>query len=220
MNIKRVSTALVISILLVSLAIGIHVVKADSTEPLTFSSGLIVYSPVNTAYNSYSVLCNASLRVPYGYQSSIVYSIDGEQNSSNFNLNFGSSGKYHLEGLFMLPPLNNGLHQLSFYVQIELFNYSGPPPSSDFKAGTTSYGVKFYEADYVNTVSFTIYSTETFPTTTPTATPNPTSTPTVPEFPMLAILPLFIATFFFAIKVRHRKPKASEQNLKEMAKIR
>jgi hypothetical protein len=74
-------------------------VKADSNEPIIFSSGLTVYSPVSTVYNSYSVFCNATLRVPYGYQSSLIYSIDGKvQNDSNFVLKFGTAGKYRLEG--------------------------------------------------------------------------------------------------------------------------
>ena len=188
-------------------------------DQITFSSGLIVYSPLNKVYNSYSVLCDASLRVPYGYQSSLGLRIDGkDQNETNFKLNFGSSGKYHLDGSFMLPPLNNGPHQLTFNVQISIFNYSGPPPSADFKAGTTSYGVNYYSANYVNSVSFTINSNDPFPTPTPTQAPTPTptvtptTTPIIPEFPSIIILALLgTATFAVAVKYRQKaNPKASD----------
>jgi hypothetical protein len=168
------------------------------TEHVTFNSGLIVYSPLEKVYSSYTVFCNASLQVPYGYQSQIIYTVDGvEQDSSNFNLNFGGKGKYHLDGAFMLPPLQNGPHQLTFYIKIQIFNYSGPPPSSDYKAGVTSYGVKYYEASYENNVNFTINSTEHYPT--------PTST--VPEFPSIAILPLLFLMLSIAIIKLFRKHK-------------
>lgn len=160
------------------------------TEQITFNSGLIVYSPLEKVYSSYTVFCNASLRVPYGYQSQIIYTVDGiEQDSSNFNLNFGGKGKYHLDGAFMLPRLQNGPHQLTFYIKIQIFNYSGPPPSSDYKAGVTSYGVKYYEASYENIVNFTIDSTENYPT----------PTPTVPELSLLAIISLIIGLIPIAI---------------------
>jgi hypothetical protein len=179
---KRTALALTLTLVLFAPSmVNAQTTSYSSLEPISFSSGLTIYSPVNTIYNSYSVLCNATLRVPYGYQSSLVYSIDGkEQDSSNFQLMFGSSGKYRLVGLFMLPPLHNGPHQLTFNIRIQLFNYSGPPPSSDYKAGVTSYGVKYYEADYENTILFTIYSNEPFPTPTPSLapTPTPTATPT------------------------------------------
>jgi hypothetical protein len=174
LNMKTVQAVFIMSVLLVWYTVGLHIVKADSAEPATFSSGLTVYSPLNTVYSSYSVLCNASLRVSMVYQSSISYSIDGkDQGSSGFKLQFGSAGYYYVAGSFMLPPLHNGPHQLTFAVEIALYNYSGPPPSADFKAGTTSYGVKYYAADYVNTLSFTIYSNEAFPTPAPTPTMPP-----------------------------------------------
>ena len=52
--------------------------------------------------------------------------------------------------------------------------------------------------------------TSTTPTPTPNPTPSPptstpTSSPAVPEFPPLAILPLFIAMLFVAVKLRNRK---------------
>jgi hypothetical protein len=55
---------------------------------------------------------------------------------------------------------------------------------------------------------------------TPQSSPSPTinPSPSIPEFPALAILPLFISIFFIAVKLRHRKTKASGPNLKEMAK--
>jgi hypothetical protein len=53
-------------------------VKADSNEPITFSSGLTLYSPVNTTYNSNVLECNGSFNCPKGVQCSLNYSIDGK----------------------------------------------------------------------------------------------------------------------------------------------
>jgi hypothetical protein len=49
---KTVLTALFISVLLVSLAAGIHIVKADSNDYISFSSGVTIFSPINETYNS------------------------------------------------------------------------------------------------------------------------------------------------------------------------
>ena len=192
-------------------------------EQIAFSSGLIVYSPLNKVYNSSTVFCSASLRVPYGYQSGIIYRLDGvEQDTSNFKLNFGGMGKYHLDGAFMLPPLENGVHNLTFNIRIELFNYSGPPPSNDFKPKVTSYGVKYYEAEYENIVKFSVYSTEPITTPAPTmTTPSPSPTPpfssnrNAPHLdPLYYLIPASVLGIIVVLSVlafrRHRKTSKFE----------
>jgi hypothetical protein len=196
-------------------------VKADSNEPISFSSGLAVYSPLNTTYNSYSVLANVSLGVPYGMGSSgLNYSIDGKyQDGINMHFpNYSSLGwgrsipnyspsNYYLFGSFYLPPLPNGPHQISFEIGVEADNYTAPPSSSFQRIN----GTNNYVATWVNTVSFTINSNDVFPTPTPTLIPTltptitPTATPTVPEFPMLAILTFFVSVLFVAVILTLRK---------------
>ena len=63
------------------------------------------------------------------------------------------------------------------------------------------------ESEWTTTQTITIgetsASTSTNPTQSPTNITSPTST--VPEFSWFAILPLFVATLFIAIKLRHHK---------------
>ncbi len=62
-------------------------------------------------------------------------------------------------------------------------------------------------SDWSNTQTVTIGETSTSPnpTQSPTNTISPTPTPSVPEFTVVAILPLFVAMLFIAIKLRGRK---------------
>jgi hypothetical protein len=60
----------------------------------------------------------------------------------------------------------------------------------------------FFEGEtsgWSNTQAITIPATSTSPS------PNPTPTPTVPEFSLLAILPLLFSMLFIAVILRHRK---------------
>lgn len=175
MNKKTVLTALFISVLLLSSTTSIYAVKADSNEPVTFSSGLTVYSPLNTIYNSYSVLCNVTFSCPLGIQCSLNYSIDGKYQDAlpvHFPAALAFVKNYILLGSFYLPPLSNGPHQISFGIEEDAYNYS-VPPSDAFHRTTGVNGLDYYVASWVNTVSFTIYSTEVFPTPTPTPTIAP-----------------------------------------------
>jgi hypothetical protein len=73
-------------------------------------------------------------------------------------------------------------------------------------AGFTFYG---QESGWSNTQTVSIGETSASasPSPAPTLNPTSTSTPTltVPEFSWLAVLPLFAAMLFVAIKLRHRK---------------
>jgi hypothetical protein len=213
--VKRIILVLILIFLTSITMLSFIRVKADSTEPITFSSGLAVYSPLNTSYNSYSVLVNVSFGCPYGIQSSLNYSIDGKY-QDGLNMNFPSTSEpwsvpnyspsnYYLFDSFNLPPLPNGPHQISFEIDEEANNYTAPPSSSFQRIN----GTNNYVATWVNTVSFTISSNDVFPTPTtiltPTLAPTPTSTSTVPEFPWLIILPLLLFMFSMAVIIRTRK---------------
>ena len=216
---KRITLVLILIFLTCLLIPSLVSVKADSSEPIIFSSGLAVYSPLNISYNSYSVLVNISFGCPYGTQSSLNYSIDGKyQDGINMHFPSGSEpwtvpnyspSNYYLLGSFYLPPLPDGPHQISFAMGEEANNYSSPPSSSFQQIN----GTNNYVATWVNTVSFTISSKDAFPTPTPTFTPTPSSTPTVPESSWLAILPLFVSMLFVVVKLRNRKTKSKRAKL-------
>lgn len=69
------------------------------------------------------------------------------------------------------------------------------------------YHFPFYGEDsgYSETQTIVIPASSFLPTPSPTSSQSPETTPTVPEFPILAILPLFLSTFLIATKFLRRK---------------
>ena len=220
--IKTFTTFLILIIAMLS--VPLLTVKADSYQPITFSSGLAVYSPLNTTYNSYSILVNVSFGCPYGIQSSVNYSIDGKyQDNINMQYSSGSepwavpnysSSNYYLFASFYSPPLPKGSHQISFEIGEEANNYTALPSSSFRRIN----GTNNYVATWVNTVSFTINSNDVFPTPTltPTLTPTitPTSTPAVPEFSWLIIILALLGMATFVVVLHYRGERANTYSKK------
>jgi hypothetical protein len=110
-------------VLLISLAQGIHAVRADSNDYISFSSGITLYSPINTTYNSRSLTLNLTL---YGAGSmgsidnrvSLTYSIDGIYNGS-VNLVVSNPGVHLITNgtaVLSLPELSEGSHCLTLYL--------------------------------------------------------------------------------------------------------
>ena len=176
------------------------VIKADTSQLLTFSSGLTLYSPLNTTYSTNIVECNGTLNWPKPYQLLLNYSIDGEDQGAllwNIDANSISIPEYTtIAGSFQLPTLSSGQHQLSIGINEAQFNNTG---------GTHEL---INRTTWVNTVTFTVNTSQPTPTLTQTPTPTSTSTPTVPEFSPLAILPLFVSILFIAVVLRYRKTKS------------
>src|SRR5208283_1868462 len=180
-----------------------NVVNADSNNPITFSSGLTLYSPVNTTYYSNIVECNGTFDCPKGVQSSLNYSIDGQyQGGLPWSLNPNSipiPEYYTVNGSFQLPQLPNGSHQLSIGIDEEL--YSGNITADTLISQTT----------WVNTVYFTIDSCQPTPTLAPTPTPTitPTASPAVPEFPTTTIPAIVLVLVVVAAStILYEKTKA------------
>jgi hypothetical protein len=162
-------------------------VKADSAEPITFSSGLTLYSPVNTTYSSNVVECNGTFVGPIEYEVSLNYSVDGKYQGSlpwTLNQNLTNSATYTLDWSFQLAQLPNGTHQLSIGIEKQLFS------NGDHLISQTT---------WVNTAYFTI---------------NPkTPTPNVLELSSFAVLLLIVAVPFITVYLRHRKP-SNQANVK------
>ena len=158
MNLKTALVALVFPMLLASLAMGVNVVKADSSDSMSFSGGVTIYSPVNTTYNSNFLTLNVSFGWGAGSQCSLNYSIDGNYGGP-IPLTFGNTTGFQLigsaTGLVQLPELSEGLHRLTIYEEANLKDYHGAnPPGAPFKP--TSPGSADYYAAWVDTVDFTI----------------------------------------------------------------
>ncbi len=118
MNLKTALVALVIPLLLVSPAMGVHVVKADSTDSVSFSGGVTLLSPVNTTYNSNFLTLNVNFGWGEGLQCSLNYSIDGNYGGPiPLVLNNPVFGEIicPANGTVQLPELSDGSHCLTIY---------------------------------------------------------------------------------------------------------
>ena len=148
MKTKTVFSLLAISLLLISLSGVIHSVKAESTDFLSFSSGITLFSPINTTYTSRNLMLNLTLYSAGGFGSidsriSLTYSIDsGEKFAAHLNVsNPGTHLITNGEEQIRLPKLSEGSHCLT----LNLYGYN-----------QRTYEPKFIS--YVNRVYFTIDS--------------------------------------------------------------
>jgi hypothetical protein len=202
----------VLAFTLLSLLVSnLNFVTFAQTQPLMFSSGLAIYSPVNTTYKSTSLTLNLTYEAGLPY--SLNYSIDGIYQGP-ISLTFNNSEGFHMTStgvaVIQLPALSNGSHILTVNVEGYLNNYHGAnPPGAPFKK--VSPMSADYFAFWANSVSFTIASSDVTPTLTPLPTVSPN--PSVPEFPLLAILPLFLPMLTIAIILKLRKQRTPKNML-------
>lgn len=101
-------------------------VNAESSAPITFSSGLTLYSPVNTTYSSSVVECNGNFTGSEEYEIQLNYTIDGNyQGSVPWKLYSSNASTYTVVWSFQLPKLPHGSHELSIGIDQQLYNSSG-----------------------------------------------------------------------------------------------
>jgi hypothetical protein len=182
-NLKTALAALVISMLLASLAVGVHSVKADSSDAISFPGGVTIYSPVNETYDSNFLTLNVGFGWGAGLNCSLSYSIDGSYEAPiPLMLNNSNSSPPHFEmislatGTVQLPELSEGSHRLTVYEKAYLGDYYGAnPPGAPFEP--TSPGSADYVASWVDTVDFSISSIAV--AQTPTPQPTASSAPTI-----------------------------------------
>jgi hypothetical protein len=178
-------------------------VGANSNEPITYSSGLTLYSPVNTTYSSSIIECNGTFDCPKGVQSSLNYSIDGKyQEGLPWKLDVNSIGNpdiYTIVGSFQLPQLSNGTHQLSIGIDEALYSQ---PVFDEFGRAMIKQPELINSTSWVNTVYFTIGSSQ------PTPTPSSAIGALIPA-PMIAIIAtvavLVVTIISLLLFRRHRK---------------
>ena len=120
----RVTTIL---LLIVSvLSVSLSEVKIVLAEPISYTSGVTVYSPVSTTYTTNNVMLNLTFIWGLGMDCSLNYSIDeGEQQPISL---VKQNSEIHVTipytGSVELQPLANGQHTLSIYVSAESASYS------------------------------------------------------------------------------------------------
>jgi len=122
-------------------------VNAESSAPITFSSGLTLNSPVNTTYTTSVVECNGSFTGPIEYEISLNYTVNGNyQGSLPWSRSSSNQANYTVDWSFQLPKLPQGSNQLSIGIDQQLYNNAGALIS---------------QTTQVNSVYFTLNSTLT-----------------------------------------------------------
>jgi len=173
----------------------IETVKADSTDYIRFSSGVTIYSPLNTTYNSGFLNLNLTFDQGAGLHSSLNYSIDGNYKGS-IPLVAEDTYGFHLitkkTGLVALPELSEGEHCLTLNVECRLDDYHGAnPPGAPFTP--TSPGSSDYVATWTHTIYFTIDAS-------------------IPEFPswtplLIALVAVLVVAVIYRRKLQDRRSK-------------
>lgn len=155
--IKYVSVFAVLLIFSALVAI-IHIGVADSTDYIRFSSGVVIFSPLNRTYNSRFLTLNLTFGVGLGVESSLNYSIDGKYEGL-INLVAKNPTEIHVinevTGYVTLPELSEGSHQLTVNVLSGIYDYHGAnPPGAPFKQ--TSPDSSDYVASWAHKIYFTV----------------------------------------------------------------
>jgi hypothetical protein len=114
MNKKIVWVILFTSLLCALSLAGVHVVKADSSGPISFSDGITLLSPVNSTYNSRFLTLNYTFACGWT-RYSINYTLDGLY-SGPMPCTITNPEElhvvYHSTGSVQLPELSEGSHRL------------------------------------------------------------------------------------------------------------
>ncbi len=201
MNMKNALTALFFCLLAVS-AVGFSAARADSGNPIYFSGGVTVFSPLNETYtyNYLTLTMSTNLDQNVAMPIELSYSIDGNSEEPIFLTDMGN---------IHLPMLTNGSHRLTVFERAYLTGYLSweNPPGAPFKE--TPIGSGNYTATWADTIYFSINNeTSPIPSPTPasdTSTPTVTPVTSIPEFSWLVIVPLVLSVFSVVMIVKHQK---------------
>lgn len=163
---------------------SVHLVVADSGNPISFPGGVCLYCPVNTTYTSRVLTLKLDFAAGMGLKHNLTYDVDGAYKGT-IPLELQKPDELHVvnptTGTVRLPALSGGSHCLTIHVVCGLYGYLGAnPPGAPFKQ--TAPGSIDWEATWTHTVFFSIDSKERYQ---PQFSPSPTPTPsaTVSPFP-------------------------------------
>jgi hypothetical protein len=120
MNQKNNTVTVFALILSCLLLVSTQPVKADTIGPLRLKDGVTVYSPVNTTYNSKSILFNYTFSCGMGMHYSLNYELDGNE-AQPMPYSVINPQELHVVylaiGHVQLPELSEGTHTLTISLQ-------------------------------------------------------------------------------------------------------
>ena len=130
---RKIVLPFLLAVLFASLGTCTHPVRADSNDFISFPSGITLFSPLNSTYNSQYLTLNLALYSAgsMGYidsRISLNYSIDGKLNGQ-VPLTVSNPGVHVITngvGLVSLPELSEGSHSLTLYLEGFNQKYSEP----------------------------------------------------------------------------------------------
>lgn len=147
---------------MVSLSIGIHIVKADSNNQASSYSVVKIVAPLNSTY--YSRFLTLEVTFPASaLRYSLNYDVDGKYEGP---VPFGIDNPtevhivYKATGSVKLPELSDGSHRLTVTIECSIDVYGGNAPGAPFKP-TAPNGTQFV-ATWADAVYFTIDSDEPY----------------------------------------------------------
>ncbi len=152
----------------------------DAIPPMRFTSGVTLYSPVNTTYSSKFLNLNLTAGVGLGSKCTITYGIDNKYHGT-VPLQEVYPGELpvinQVKGNVALPELTQGTHNLTLQVVCTPTNGQGSATMDRYPFIPESNNITTYHVIWTDTIQFTIQTEQE-----------------IPEFPTQAILILTILT--------------------------
>ena len=141
-------------------------VYADSSEPITFTSRVTLYSPVNTTYSTKFLTLNLTAEVGIAINCTITYSIDNKHQGT-VPLKEVYPGELHVinqvKGTVSLPELSQGTHNLTLRVVCILNNGQGSATMDRYPFIPECENITKYHATWIDTIHFTIQTDQQIP---------------------------------------------------------
>jgi len=129
----------------------------NSIEPMTFTSGVTLYSPVNTTYSSKFLNLNLTAMVGMGINCTITYSIDNKHHGI---VPLKDPGELHVtykvKGNVALPELTQGTHNLTLQVVSILNNGQDSRTMNQYPFIPETENIADYRYKWTDTIQFTI----------------------------------------------------------------
>jgi len=205
---KGLALVLILTITLSSLTLFMvkpvyaQIIPAQSISKPIFDIVIMWFnSPQNETYNTNSILLNITLSVycasgnTAGYIASANYTLDGQEmtalplsyqgiTGSTTGSNFERLPRSITYAVANLTEISDGEHNITVYASSKPF---------------TAYGALYGNV----TASFLVLTNST--TNSHSQSPNPSPTASIPEFSLLALVPLHLSVFYVAVIVRYRE---------------